>query len=126
MPKLDPVLTDWLNHTVYPHLSHAQIFGDLPNFHLLKSGDFYADCPRCQRKGVFFGYADWHMGRCRSCRHVIGWFAKIRWPGYDDDRAIRMIAEMAGVSTGPFGERLDAPLPALTDLFRPIDSDDLT
>ena len=68
MPKLDPVLTDWLNHTVYPKLNHDLVFGNLTNYHGgPPNGDFYADCPRCHRKGTFYGYGTWHVGQCKSC-----------------------------------------------------------
>lgn len=33
MPTLDPHLTDWLNHTVYPKLNHDLVLGNLPNDH---------------------------------------------------------------------------------------------
>ena len=124
MPKLDPQLTDWLNHTVYPKLNHDLVFGNLPNYHGgPPNGDFYADCPRCHRKGTFYGYGTWHVGQCKSCNRVIGWFAYLRWPdrSTENDRAIRIIAELAGVTTGPYGERLDGPPCTLNELFRLLD-----
>lgn len=111
MPQpLDAGLRDWLNHTVYPRLSHRQIFGVLPNYHEGTNGDFYADCPRCHKRGTFYGYSTWHVGQCKSCHRTIGWFAFLRWPdrSTDNERAIRVIAELAGVTTGPQGEGLIA------------------
>jgi len=114
MPRkssLDPALADWLNHTVYPHLTHAQVFGELDGFHETPTGDFYADCPRCHRSGTFYGYQGRQVGTCKSCGHVIGWFAYLRWPDRktENDRAVRVIAQLAGVTTGPNGQPLVEP-----------------
>lgn len=111
MPKLDPILTDWLNHTVYPKLNHDLVFGSLPNYHE-GNGHFYADCPRCHRKGTFHGSPGRAVGD-----------AYLRWPdrSTENDRAIRVIAELAGVNIDPYGELLDGPPDTLTDCFRPMD-----
>jgi hypothetical protein len=116
VPKLDPVLTARLNHTVYPKLNHDLVFGSLPNYHE-GNGYFYADCPRCHRKGTFHGSGGRAVGECESCNRVIGWFAYLRWPdrSTENDRAIRVIAELAGVNIGPYGELLDGPPGTPTD-----------
>ena len=104
--KFSPGMRDWLNHTVYPHLTHAQIFGALPGY-TDREGDFYADCPVCHRHGVFYGLLGRQVGTCKSCGRTIGWFGFIRhqFDG-DEDRATEYLAELAGVTTGPDGEPL--------------------
>ena len=104
--KLPAALTAWLNHTIYPHLTHVQIFGQLPGY-TDRDGDFYADCPVCHRPGVFYGFKGRHVGQCKSCMRIIGWFGfvRFRYAG-DEDRAIASLAELAGVTIGPDGQPL--------------------
>ena len=104
--KLDPPLRDWLNHSVYPHLSHDQVFGSLPGYTVAQSSETrYADCPRCHRKGRFFMLAGRHVGQCH-CSVVISWYGFIRFTAACEAEAIERIAAMAGVPalrrTNPF------------------------
>ena len=104
--KLPAALTAWLNHTIYPHLTHVQIFGQLPGY-TDRDGDFYADCPVCHRHGVFYGVKGQYVGKCQSCTRIIGWFGYLRYQldGHEEE-AMRWIAQLAGVDTGPDGQLL--------------------
>ena len=104
MAKLSPALTEWLNHTVYPRLSHEMVFGDLPGFTLAQSGaSWYADCPYCHRKGTFYMLPDRHVGQCKSCQRTIGWFGYLRRHLNGESVAVRRIAELAGVAALELG-----------------------
>lgn len=99
MAKLSRELTEWLNHTVYPRLSHELVFGDLPGFTLAQSGaSWYADCPYCQRKGVFYMLPNRQVGQCKSCQRTIGWFGYLRRHLNGDPAAVRKIAALAGIA----------------------------
>jgi hypothetical protein len=102
MPKLDHKLTHWLNHEVYPHLTHEAVFGDLTGFTKAQFGEsWYADCPVCHRLATFYMLSHRQVGQCNSCGRVVGWFGYIRRRYGSDQAAITAIAELAGVNTRP-------------------------
>ena len=104
--KLSPELAEWLNHTVYPKLSHEIVFGDLVNFTLAQSGEsWYADCPYCHRRGTFYMLPHRQVGQCKSCQRTIGWFGYLRRKLNGDPAAITRIATLAGVP--PLNGRLE-------------------
>lgn len=95
---LDPPLRDWLNGTVYPHLSHDRVFGGLPGYTKAQTSETrYADCPKCHRKGEFRMLPEHQVGHCYVCPGVIGWFAFIRFNSPSEAEAIARIAALAGV-----------------------------
>ena len=100
---MSPELKSWLNKEVYPHLSHDQVFGNLPNFTKAEYSETrYADCPRCHKRGTFYMLADRHVGQCSSCGRVIAWFGFLKFD-HDENETIERIATLANV-----------PLPDLT------------
>ena len=96
--NLDPDLKSWLNRSVYPRLSHDLVFGGLPGYTKAQHSDtYYADCPRCHRKGTFYCRAGWTVGKCSSCSTVLGWFGFLRFRSRSEAAAITEIATLAGV-----------------------------
>ncbi len=67
-----------------------------------------------------------HVGECKSCGRVIGWFAFIRYDALSETDAIIAIARLAGVSVGPDGRLIEEwlpwtpPLDPLASLFTSI------
>lgn len=95
--SMSPELKSWLNKTVYPHLSHDQVFGNLPNFTKAEYSETrYADCPRCHKRGKFYLIAGRPTGTCDSCGVVITWWAYLKFD-HDEAETIARIAELAGV-----------------------------
>jgi hypothetical protein len=90
-------LKAWLNHTVYPRLSHDLAFGSLPNFTKAEHSETrYADCPRCHRAKALFMPADRPVGNCDHCHVTITWWSFLKFDRTDEE-AIRIIAELARV-----------------------------
>ncbi len=95
--KMSPELKAWLNHTVYPRLSHDQVFGTLPGYTKAEYSETrYADCPRCRRSKALFMPEDRPVGNCNHCHATITWWAFLHFDRTEHD-AIAHIAELAGV-----------------------------
>jgi hypothetical protein len=102
MVKLDPQLTRWLNHEVYPHLTHEMIFGEWIGFTQARSkASWYATCPYCQHKGTFYMIDGQHAGQCKSCFRTIGWFGYLCRKLGSDPEAIELIADLARITPRP-------------------------
>ena len=98
MATLRQELTEWLNYTVYPHLTHERVFGALPGFTQAQSGaSWYADCPYCHRKRAFYMLPNREVGQCKSCHRTIGWFGFLRRKLTGEAAAIQHIAALAGI-----------------------------
>ena len=108
MPRkssLRPELREWLNRTVYPRLSHDQVFGRLPGYTKAQHSETrYADCPRCHRHGTFYMLDGRQLGQCSSCNVVIPWFSYLKFD-HTEQEAIVAIAALAGVE--PLADPVD-------------------
>lgn len=117
MPRkssLRPELRDWLSHTVYPKLSHDQVFGSLPGYTQAEYSETrYADCPRCHRKGKFYMIAGWPTGQSDSCGVTITWWAFAKYDRTEPE-AITAMAALAGVE--PLADAAEPP-PADDTIF---------
>lgn len=109
MPKT-PLSTDlkaWLNHTVYPHLTHDQVFGTLLNYTKAEYSETrYSDCPRCHHAKSFYMPANRPTGNCNHCGCTIAWWAFLHFD-HSESEAIATIAGLAGVD--PFTPSLPIP-----------------
>ncbi|MDA8206398.1 MAG: hypothetical protein M0Z36_10035 [Thermaerobacter sp.] len=105
--SLRPELQDWLNHIVYPKLSHDQVFGGLLGYQKAEFSETrYADCPRCHRTGKFYMIAGRPTGQCDSCGVVITWWAYLKFERAEQE-AIATIATLAGVE--PLADSVEPP-----------------
>ena len=105
--SLRPELRDWLNHVVYPRLSHDQVFGNLRNYTKAEYSETrYADCPRCHKRGKFYMIAGRPTGQCDSCGVTITWFSYLKL-NRTEPEAITLIAALAGVE--PLALSPDSP-----------------
>jgi len=100
-PTMTPELKAWLNHTVYPRLTHDLVFGSLPNYQKAQHSETrFADCPRCHRPKALFMPVDRPIANCDHCHATITWWAFLRFDRTDEE-TIRIIAELAGVESTP-------------------------
>ena len=105
--SLRPALKDWLNHVVYPKLSHDQVFGGLPGYTKAEFSETrYADCPRCHRHRKFYMIAGRPTGQCDSCGVTITWWAFTKFD-HTEPEAIVTIAALAGVE--PLADSVEPP-----------------
>ena len=94
---MSPELKTWLNRTVYPRLSHDQVFGNLPNFTKAEYSETrYADCPRCHKVKKFYMIDGRPTGTCDGCAVVITWWSFLHFD-HDEAETIARIAAMARV-----------------------------